>query len=57
MTHEFNGMKYERASALQQEWGRRLIVELELQGTERVLDLGCGDGTLTARLAESVPQG
>ena len=57
MTHEFNGSKYERASALQQEWGTRLIAELDLRGTEHVLDLGSGDGTLTARIAELVPQG
>ncbi len=57
MSHEFNGSKYQRASALQQEWGIRLIAELELRGTEHVLDLGCGDGTLTARLAELVPRG
>lgn len=57
MTHEFNGSKYERASVLQQEWGAKLMAELDLRGTERVLDLGCGDGTLTARMAELVPQG
>ena len=57
MTHEFDGRKYEKASAHQREWGSKLIAELGLQGTESVLDLGCGDGTLTAQLAELVPQG
>lgn len=57
MTHEFDGKKYEKASAHQKEWGNRLISELELQGNERVLDLGCGDGTLTARIAERLPEG
>ncbi|MGC8494422.1 MAG: class I SAM-dependent methyltransferase [Syntrophobacteraceae bacterium] len=57
MTHEFDGRKYEKASAHQKEWGARLIAELDLKGNERVLDLGCGDGTLTSRLAALLPKG
>ena len=57
MAHEFDGKKYEQASAHQKEWGERLIAELDLRGDERVLDLGCGDGTLTARIAEALPRG
>ena len=57
MTHEFDGRKYGQASAHQKEWGARLIEELELQGNESVLDLGCGDGTLTAQIAELLPRG
>ena len=57
MTYEFDGRKYEKASAHQKEWGERLITELSLQGDEQILDLGCGDGKLTAQLAELVPEG
>jgi len=57
MTYEFDGKKYEKSSAHQKEWGERLIAELSLRGDERILDLGCGDGKLTARLAELVPEG
>lgn len=57
MTHEFDGKKYAKASAHQKEWGTNLISELNLKGDERVLDLGCGDGTLTAYLAELLPRG
>jgi len=57
MTHEFDGKKYEKASDHQKEWGTRLIAELNLKGTERVLDLGCGDGTITAQLAGLLPEG
>ncbi len=57
MRHEFDGKKYEKASTHQKEWGRKLIEELNLQGAERVLDLGCGDGALTATLAELLPEG
>jgi trans-aconitate methyltransferase len=57
MTHEFDGKKYEKASAHQKEWGTKLIAELDLQGTERILDLGCGDGALSAQIAYLVPNG
>lgn len=57
MAHEFDGKKYEKASAHQTEWGSRLISEFDLSGTEHILDLGCGDGVLSARLAELVPAG
>jgi trans-aconitate 2-methyltransferase len=57
MTYEFDGKKYEKASAHQREWGAKLITELDLQGTERILDLGCGDGTLTARIADLLSSG
>jgi trans-aconitate methyltransferase len=57
MTYEFDGKKYREASSHQKEWGNRLIEELNISGAERILDLGCGDGTLTARLAELVPRG
>jgi trans-aconitate 2-methyltransferase len=57
MTHEFDGKKYEKASAHQKEWGAALIGELNLRGTECVLDLGCGDGALTEQIAGLVPHG
>jgi trans-aconitate methyltransferase len=57
MPHEFDGSKYEKASAHQKEWGAKLMAELDLQGMERILDLGCGDGALSAQLADLVPNG
>jgi trans-aconitate methyltransferase len=57
MVHEFDGKKYEKASAHQREWGAKLISELPLKGNERVLDLGYGDGTTTATIVELLPDG
>ncbi len=57
MTYEFDANKYRGASDTQYGWGRRLIDELDLQGHEHILDLGCGDGRLTALLAARVPRG
>ncbi len=57
MTYDFDGKKYEKASFHQQEWGNKLISELNLFGNEKILDLGCGNGTLTANLADLVPNG
>jgi trans-aconitate 2-methyltransferase len=53
----FDGEKYRAASAHQKEWGTKVIADLPLTGRERILDLGCGDGALTAELAVRVPEG
>jgi trans-aconitate 2-methyltransferase len=57
MAYEFDGEQYQKASSHQKEWGSKLIQELDLRGDERILDLGCGDGELTAQLARRVPRG
>jgi trans-aconitate 2-methyltransferase len=57
MAFKFNGEKYKKASFHQKTWGKKLISELHLKGNEKILDLGCGDGILTASLAELVPTG
>ena len=57
MAYEFDGKKYQKASAHQKEWGNKLISELNLKGDEKILDLGCGDGALTQILSNLVPNG
>ena len=57
MTFDFDAEKYKKASFHQRQWGKKLILELDLIGNERILDLGCGDGSITAQLAERVPDG
>lgn len=48
---------YASNSAVQQTWARELITRLKLQGNECILDVGCGDGKVTAEMARSVPHG
>ena len=56
-TYAWNAQGYIQASAEQQNWGRELLVKLHLRGDERVLDIGCGDGRLTAEIARRLPAG
>ena len=57
MTFDFDGEKYQKASSHQKQWGTQLISEFNFKGAEHILDLGCGDGALTAKLADQVPHG
>lgn len=56
-TYEFDGEKYKKASKHQKEWGNGLIAQMHLTGGEKILDLGCGDGALTEKLADLVFEG
>jgi trans-aconitate 2-methyltransferase len=53
----WDGEDYARVSSLQRTLAERSLSGLELDGTERVLDIGCGDGFVTARLAARLPHG
>jgi trans-aconitate methyltransferase len=53
----WNPADYAANSAAQQSWARELIAKLRLRGDERILDVGCGDGKVTAELAAAVPRG
>lgn len=54
---KWNAAEYAANSAVQQTWARELIVRLQLRGDEHILDVGCGDGKVTAELAHAVPRG
>jgi len=56
-TVAWNPADYAAHSASQQTWARELIANLDLRGDERILDVGCGDGKVTAELASAVPRG
>jgi trans-aconitate 2-methyltransferase len=50
-THCWNAEDYARNSSAQLQWAQELIARLALRGGESVLDIGCGDGKISARLA------
>ena len=53
----WDAQDYARNSRIQEEYGRKQLAQLDLAGNEAVLDIGCGDGRLTAALAGMVPRG
>ena len=54
---DWNGSEYARFADLQHMLGRVFADELPIQGHERVLDVGCGDGQVTALIAARVTAG
>lgn len=53
----WDGEQYLENSDLQYQWATSYIKKLQLQGTEKILDIGCGDGRVTSIIAQAVPQG
>ena len=56
-TYQWNADDYARNSSAQRRWAQELIGKLSLQGNEQLLDLGCGDGKITAHLANQLKTG
>src|SRR3954463_7337040 len=54
---EWDAGEYNRQSTLQETMAREQLARLLLKGNERILDLGCGDGKITAEIAARVPRG
>ena len=48
---DWDAARYHRLSQPQVSWGRSVLARLPVRPGERVLDLGCGTGRLTAELA------
>lgn len=57
LKYSWNAKEYANNSSNQFEWAKEIIPKLELKGTESVLDIGCGDGKITALLASYLPHG
>src|ERR1035437_5116655 len=54
---DWNASDYAANSRGQEAWGRALIAQLRVQPIDTILDIGCGDGRLTALLATAAPDG
>jgi trans-aconitate 2-methyltransferase len=57
MPYEWNPAAYSANSPFQKAMADELVGKLNLKDNDRVLDLGCGDGRVTAELARLVPRG
>lgn len=53
----WNAADYHRSSPAQALWAKELIARLGLAGNDRVLDIGCGDGKITAEIARNLVDG
>jgi trans-aconitate 2-methyltransferase len=56
-TYKWNAVDYAKSSSVQQQWARELIRKLNLKGNERLLDIGSGDGKVTAEIASHLMNG
>ena len=54
---KWDAVDYARSSTVQQRWARELLAKLNLEDSERLLDLGCGDGKVTTEIASMLPNG
>jgi ubiquinone/menaquinone biosynthesis C-methylase UbiE len=54
---EWNASDYARQSSVQEAMAEEQRALLDLEGWEQILDVGCGDGKITAKIVERVPPG
>jgi len=55
--YEWNADDYAQSSSIQQQWARELLSKLKLRGDEKLLDVGSGDGKVTAEIALCLSNG
>jgi trans-aconitate 2-methyltransferase len=54
---DWNAAEYAQRSGLQGAMANEVLALLDFNGSERTLDIGCGDGKVTAEIAARVPRG
>jgi trans-aconitate 2-methyltransferase len=54
---KWNPDAYAKSSSAQKKWAEELISKMHIRGDERILDIGCGDGKITAQIASLLPRG
>lgn len=55
--YKWNPEDYAENSSAQYKWGKELLDVLSLNGTERLLDIGCGDGKITELISKKLKSG
>jgi len=55
--YTWDAADYAKSSPAQKCWARELVQNIGLCGHERVLDIGCGDGKVSAEIARCLPAG
>lgn len=53
----WNAQDYAKHSSAQAQWADELINKLGLKGNESLLDIGCGDGKITAKISLALVRG
>ncbi|MDE2010110.1 MAG: class I SAM-dependent methyltransferase, partial [Candidatus Omnitrophica bacterium] len=53
----WNAQDYAKHSSAQAQWADELIIKLGLKGHESLLDIGCGDGKISAKISRTLPKG
>ncbi|MCP5469715.1 MAG: methyltransferase domain-containing protein [Chlamydiales bacterium] len=53
----WNAQEYAEHSTVQAEAARALLEKIQFRGNEKVIDIGCGDGKLSACISKKVPLG
>ena len=53
--YRWDPQEYRNSSSNQRTWAVELLSKIDLSGSETVLDIGCGDGEITALIAARVP--
>ncbi|MBN9693530.1 MAG: methyltransferase domain-containing protein [Verrucomicrobia bacterium] len=54
---EWNAAEYDQIAGLQLAMANEVLSSLPLSGTEQLLDVGCGEGKITAAVAARLPSG
>ena len=57
VNRNWNAEDYAKNSSAQLQWAKELIAKLRLKDSDSVLDIGCGDGKITAMLARAAGNG
>ncbi|HLN89175.1 MAG TPA: methyltransferase domain-containing protein [Candidatus Binatia bacterium] len=56
-SYTWDAKNYAKNSQNQFQWAQELIPKLKLRGNESLLDIGCGDGKISAEIAKCLPNG